>query len=297
MPSLRTLPQDLAKFAQYHLVRRTFTYPAREEGLGIAPLAFDPERYVDAMRAFDGERFEVRTEATVSYRGRAHPILCVTSRARGSTSATLVVLAGVHGNEHAGLLAIPRLLERWDEDRVRLVVLTPVNPIGAAEVSRYNANGYDVNRDFVHFRTPEARVVRDVLERERPDFVVSLHEGPQDATFMFANHHVDDALARTLLDALAAGGTTLAERDYFGLRLVPAGLSPSSRTTRFVHAVWARVLGMKATIVWTGDRGIPELVLESSWRDPDEAVRVRAHVDLVLAVARELPRRVTRSRA
>ena len=54
---------------------------------------------------------------------------------------TLLVLAGVHGNEHAGLLAVPRLLEKWTEDAVRLVVITPVNPVGAAELSRYNADG------------------------------------------------------------------------------------------------------------------------------------------------------------
>jgi hypothetical protein len=286
MPSLATLPKDLATFAKYHLVRRSVTYPARELELGVVPLSFELERYVATIRAFDGERFEVRTEATVTYRERAHPILSV--RSRGPGAKTLLVLAGVHGNEHAGLLAVPSILEQWTSERVRLVVVTPANPVGAAELSRYNAEGYDVNRDFVRFATPEARVVRDVYDRERPDFVLSLHEGPQDATFMFANRYVDDALARTLLDALAAGGTVLAEQDYFGMRLEPRGLSPTSRVGRAVNWLWSRALGMKATIGYSEDRGIPELVLESSWRLPDERARVRAHVDLVAAVARAL---------
>jgi hypothetical protein len=127
-----------------------------------------------------------------------------------------------------------------------------------------------------------------VYERERPDFVISLHEGPQDATFMFANRFVDGALARTLLGALAAGGTVLAEKDYFGLRLDPPGLSATSPAGRAVNWLWARTLGMKATIGYSEDRGIPELVLESSWRLADEAARVRAHVDLVAAVTRAL---------
>lgn len=286
MPSLATLPQDLAKFVKYHLVRRAETYPARETELGIVPLAFDLDRYVDAVRAFDGERFEVRTEASVSYRGRAHPILSV--RSRRAASKTLLVLAGVHGNEHAGLLAIPRVLERWSADGVRLVVITPVNPVGAAELSRYDAEGYDVNRDFIRFETPEARLVRDVYARERPDFVISLHEGPQDATFMFTNRFVDDALARTLLDALAAGGTALAERDYFGLRLRPPGLSAGTPAVALLSWIWAGTLGMKTTLSFSEDRGIPEITLESSWRLPDEDARVRAHVDLVAAVARAL---------
>jgi hypothetical protein len=238
------------------------------------------------VRAFDGDRFEVRTEATVRYRGRAHPIL--SARSKRPAAKTLLVLAGVHGNEHAGLLAIPPILERWSAERVRLVVITPVNPVGAAELSRYDAEGYDVNRDFVRFDTPEARLVRAVYERERPDFVISLHEGPQDATFMFTNRWVDRALARSLLEALAAGGTALADRDYFGLRLDPPGLSAATPLTEVVSSLWARALGMKTTLAYSADRGIPEITLESSWRLPDEAARVRAHVDLVIAVARAL---------
>lgn len=288
MPSLSTLPQDLAKFAKYHLVRRAETYPAREQDLGIVPLAFDFERYIARVRAADATRFDVRTETTVSYEGRDHPILSVRSKDAARDAKTLLVLAGVHGNEHAGLLAVPPILDAWSSARVRLVVVTPVNPVGAAQLSRLNAEGYDVNRDFVRFTTPEARVVRDVYERERPDFVISLHEGPQDATFMFTNRFVDEPLARTLLDALAKGGTVLAEKDYFGLRLDPPGLSPSTTAARLLTKAWAATLGMKTSIAYSEDRGIPEITLESSWRLGDEAARVRAHVDLALAVARTL---------
>ena len=289
MPSLATLRRDIANFARYHLVPRAETHPARTDDMGIVPLPFDLDAYVERLRSLDGARFEVSEEARVEYRGRAHPILCARSRApAGRPSKTLLVLAGVHGNEHAGLLAVPPLLERFDVERARLVVLTPVNPVGAAELSRFNAEGYDVNRDFVRFATPEARVVRDVFDRERPDFVVSLHEGPQDATFMFANRFVDPGLARALCGALAAGGTALAERDYFGLRLTPPGLSASSRTGRAVTKLWALTLGMKASIAYSEDRAIPEIVLESSWRMPDLQARVRPHVDLVNAVAARL---------
>ncbi|MEZ4257532.1 MAG: DUF2817 domain-containing protein [Polyangiaceae bacterium] len=286
MPSLATLPRDLSKLARYHLYRRAETHPARETELGIVPLDFELDRYVDAVRAFDGGRFEVRTEATVTYRDRAHPILSVTSRE--AAPKTLLVLAGVHGNEHAGLLAVPPILDAWQAEGVRIVVLTPVNPVAAAELSRFNEEGYDINRDFVRFSTPQARVVRDVYDRERPDFVISLHEGPQDATFMFTNRYVDRATGAALCDALAEGGTTLAHKDYFGLRLDPPGLSPSSATGRAVHKIWALTLSMKASISYSEDRGIPEIVLESSWRMTDAAARVRPHVDLVAAVARTM---------
>ncbi len=251
-----------------------------------ARVAFELDRYLERIRAFDGARFEVATEATVASGERAHPILSVRSRA--AAPKTLLVLAGVHGDELAGLLAVPPILEAWRSERVRLVVITPVNPVGAAERSRFNASGHDINRDFMRFATPEARVVRDVFERARPDFVISLHEGPQDGTFMFANRFVARPLATALCDALAAGGTELAEKDYFGLRLRPAGLSPASATTRAVWKLGAFALGKKASIAYSEDHAVPEIVLESSWWNADEAARVRPHVDLVAAVARRI---------
>ena len=252
----------------------------------LVPLPFDLDRYVERIRAFDSARFEVATEATVQHRHRAHPILSVRSRA--AAAKTLLVLAGVHGNERAGVLAVPPILETWSSERVRLVVITPVNPVGAAELARCNADGHDINRDFVRFATPEARVVRDVFDRERPDFVISLHEGPQDGTFMFANRFVESPLAQALCDALAAGGAVLAKKDYFGLRLDPPGLSPASAATRAVWKLWAFALRRKASIAYSEDRGVPEIVIESSWRTADEAARVRPHVDLVTAVGARL---------
>ena len=251
-----------------------------------AEVDFEIDRYLDRIRTFEGARFAVAEEATVHHGERALPILSV--RSRGVATKTLLVLAGVHGDERAGLLAVPSILETWSSERVRLVVITPVNPVGAASCSRANAGGHDINRDFARFVTPEARVVRDVFEEVRPDFVLSLHEGPQDGTFMFANRFVDPALATTLCDALAAGGAVLAEKDYFGLRLRPPGLSPATTTTRAVWSLWALAFGKKATIAYSQDRGVPEIVLESSWWMTDETKRVRPHVDLVAAVAQRL---------
>jgi hypothetical protein len=247
-----------------------------------ASIAFEIDRYLERIRAFEGERFEVVEQTRIG----SLPILSV--RSRGVATKTLLVLAGIHGDERAGLLAVPSILERWSAGDVRLVVITPVNPVGAARQTRANGNGQDINRDFVRFATAEARVVRDAFESLRPDFVISLHEGPQRGTFMFANECVDLALAASLCDALEAGGTVLATRDYFGMPLRPPGLSPASATTRAVWRLWARAFRSKASIVYSQDRAIPELVLESSWWNPDEEARVRPHVNLVLAVAQAL---------
>jgi hypothetical protein len=283
---------EIRQFAKYHLVRRVHDHPARETELGVVPLGYEPDAFEKEVRAYEG-RFEVREEARVSYRGTARPILSVRSRGLAAAKKRLLVLSGVHGNEQAGIVCVPAILERFEAARlpgVGLHVLTPVNPVGAAELSRFNADGYDVNRDFVRFFTEEARLVRAAFDEVRPDFVISLHEGPQDAAFMFANEHVSADLAARLLAALETGGTTLATTDYFGARLTPPGLSPSSAASRFVLRLWAGTLGMMATGAFSAGRGIPELTLESSWRNTDRAVRVRPHVDLCLAVCAELAR-------
>ena len=127
-----------------------------------------------------------------------------------------MVLAGVHGNEHAGLLAVPDILDAFLAAAlpIELRVVTPVNPVGPAHLSRYNANGFDINRDFVPFETPEARSLRRVFDEMRPDFVVSLHEGPQDAAFMFTNRRVPAPLAARLLRAMKDAGVAVAVGRY-----------------------------------------------------------------------------------
>ena len=291
MRSLASITADLKLFAKYHLVRRVFDHPARETELGIVPLAYDPAAYAEAIRSYAGD-FEVSTLATIPYLGTEHEVLEVVRCAR-APRRKLLVLAGVHGNEHAGLLAVQGLLDALSAkpelaDSVEVRVITPVNPVGAAHLSRYNALGYDINRDFMRFDTPEARVVRDVALSMRPDFVVSLHEGPQEATFMFTNRAVSDALAARVLDDVRDGGTTLAAQDYFGSSLNPAGHSPMGRGGWAANAVWGATLNMMSTCMWFGEQGVPEITLESSWRLSDPDARVRGHVDLVLSVLKAL---------
>lgn len=291
MPSLATLGRDLSLFAKYHLKRRVVDYPARETALGIVPLDLDLREYAARVRAYAGETFAVRTVAELDYEGERHPMLEVRFAPEGATR-TLLILAGVHGNEHAGLLAVPPILDRLAAERppVRCVVVTPANPVGAAHLSRYNADGYDINRDFVRFYTPEARAIRDLLAQLSPNFVVSLHEGPQDASFFFANRLVDRALALELLARMEERGVALATRDYFGRTLSPPGYAPTGAIAAGLNWLWARSLGMMASGAFAEERGVPEITLESSWRLPDPAERVRAHVELVLGLAGALAR-------
>lgn len=277
---------DVRAFVRLHLRQRAFDYPARDEDLGVVSLGYAPEAFEETIRGY-GDRYDVSEVARLAYGGATRPMLSVSSRTANATKRLLVV-SGIHGNEQAGIVSVPDILERYDSERVALRVLAPVNPVGAAEFSRFNGDGYDINRDFLQFRTEEARAVRAAFDEFRPDFVASLHEGPQAAVFMFANEHVDGGLARRLLAALEACGTTLATKDYFGFRLRPPGLSASSPFQRGVLRVWEAGFKMQAVNAFAAARGIPEVTLETGWRSDDAAGRVRAHVELVVALVREL---------
>ncbi|HVT76042.1 MAG TPA: succinylglutamate desuccinylase/aspartoacylase family protein [Acidimicrobiales bacterium] len=283
MPSL----DEVRAFVRLHLKQRAYDYPAPDGDLDVVSLGYDPDAFEKTISAF-GDRFDVVEVARLAYRDTARPMFSVSSH-NVDAPQRLLIVSGIHGNEQAGIVSVPEILDRFDAGgAVAVRVLTPTNPVGAAEFSRFNADGYDINRDFLQFRTEEARIVRAAFDDFDPHFVLSLHEGPQTAAFIFANPYVDDGLARRLLAALEAGGTTLATKDYFGLPLRPPGLSASSPFQRTVLRVWEATLKMQAVNAFAAARGLPEITLETGWRGSDGAARVRAHVDLFVALCREL---------
>jgi len=293
MKSPADIAKDLRLFAKYHLVRRVYDHPAQEEELGVELIGYDPDTYTDQLREAAGDAFDVTVLDHVSYRDTRRPIHLVCSK-RTETAKTLLVLGGVHGNEQAGLLAIVPLLRAIGEGLapdVDVRILTPVNAVGAAEGSRYNADGFDINRDFVRFETREAQLVRQVFEEQPPDFMISLHEGPQPATFLFANRLVAPSKAERLLARLERAGVELATVDYFGRTLDPPGYAPMKPAMWKLSMLWAASLKMKATGVWAEEQGCPEITLESSWTGRDAEARVTAHYELVLGVLDELSKR------
>lgn len=285
------IAKDLRLFAKYHLVRRVYDHPAREEELGVELIGYDPDAYTSQLKIAAGDAFAVEVVDHVAYRGTERPIHLVSTDRDGATK-TLLVLGGVHGNEQAGLLAIPPLLCAIREQNlapdVEVRIVTPVNAVGAAEASRYNADGFDINRDFVRFETREAQLVRQVFEERPPDFMVSLHEGPQPATFLFANRLVAPSKAERLLARLDGAGVELATEDYFGRTLDTPGYAPMKPAMWRLSMLWAATLKMKATGVWAEEQGCPEITLESSWTGRNADARVTAHTELVLGVLDEL---------
>ena len=102
----------------------------------------------------------------------------------------VVVLAAIHGDERA-MFDLVDGFGRVDAPADMHVTIVPfVNPDGWARATRLNARGVDLNRNFpwgwrrerhggrAPGSEPEAQAVMAMLERERPDLTVWVHQPP-----------------------------------------------------------------------------------------------------------------------
>lgn len=91
----------------------------------------------------------------------------------------------IHGNEWEGTDAALKLIERLakakDKDttdllaRNRLYFNITANPDGRIAGTRANANGFDMNRDFITASQPEVRAMRQIEIDKQPAVMLDLH--------------------------------------------------------------------------------------------------------------------------
>jgi murein peptide amidase A len=134
----------------------------------------------------------------------------------GGPGAALLVFAGIHGDEPAGVEALIELLPRLSAGAppaVPVWLLPAVNPDGVARGSKNSARDVDLNRNFparsfapehapgyypgpTPLSEPETRVIADLVAREPIGAVVAVH-----APFACVNF---DGPAAAWADAVAA---------------------------------------------------------------------------------------------
>lgn len=145
--------------------------------------AWIPNALTRSARMWSG-KIDVDVLGTVRYGTEEYGLWYAVSepqRRRGRQLPTILVTAGVHGNEPAGVDAAMRFLSehvRAYDGRCRIVLLPCVNPSGYEAATRENAAGIDVNRSFG--TTPGSReaelIMGSWLAEERFLLTVDLHE-------------------------------------------------------------------------------------------------------------------------
>ncbi len=259
--------------------------------LGLRSVPLDLHDFYVAMRA-RSSAFEISELGTVRDGEESHPILSIRHRVRSARHEILIV-AGVHGNETAGLLAVPAILDLLESGRPEhsfsdVTIVAPANPIGVLHGSRYNGDGCDLNRDFREPRTHEARLIRDFIASQPPSLIVSLHEGPQDGYLLVVTSEGSKQLAEAAVRRVRESGLPLARSHFAGFSLRTPGLAAEGGGTDFLK--W--VLGLHTLGSFANGLGIGTYTTETSWSSDDFEGRVQAHVVTVEALLLEAAREV-----
>ena len=103
----------------------------------------------------------------------------------GDFKVPFFINGSIHGNEYPGVDAAIRLIEKLAYDdseevqeilkNVILLVNVVQNPDGRVLGTRQNANGFDINRDFITQSQPETRATVEVFTEWNPMVVLDLH--------------------------------------------------------------------------------------------------------------------------
>lgn len=122
-----------------------------------------------------------------SVQGREIPMVVLVNQGVPlEKTARMFVMCRQHGDEPATTEAMLKLItdlvtSSSEEDadlldRVSLFIVPMVNPDGAERKQRRNANGMDLNRDWIALAQPETRAVRSAIDRIAPEVIVDAHE-------------------------------------------------------------------------------------------------------------------------
>lgn len=127
--------------------------------------------------------------------GRRLPIAVVRM---GSGPRRVMIAAGIHGDEPAGVEAAARFIETARDDaallsRFSFTIFPCNNPTGFELGTRENANGVDLNREFAARRPqPEVEIITGALEGLCFDLVFEMHEDV-DSPGLYLYELVDNA--------------------------------------------------------------------------------------------------------
>ena len=132
----------------------------------------DLSRRLEALSASD---LCVETAGLVE----GYPVYLVHLRGDTDAPRRILLTAGVHGDEPAGVEAALRFLER---DHTHLLqhfqfcVLPCINPTGYVRNTRESSRGVDINRAFEENEVAEVQLIKKVLGNQQFDCFVDFHE-------------------------------------------------------------------------------------------------------------------------
>lgn len=105
----------------------------------------------------------------------------------GNGKKKILIWSQMHGNESTGTKAVfdfLNFLKLYAKNDIvssilnncAITIIPMLNPDGAEAYTRINANGVDLNRDAVDLSAKESKLLREILDKFKPDFCFNLHD-------------------------------------------------------------------------------------------------------------------------
>lgn len=132
---------------------------------------------------------------------------------------TLLISAGIHGDEPAGPYGILDWLEKaeYPED-LRIIILPLLNPYGFDHNERENDDDRDLNRGFNVKKKPtqEIRCIEKSLDGESLTLLLSLHEDSGHGGIYLYHADVDEDVCREIIDRCSKILPIVKEKTVYG---------------------------------------------------------------------------------
>lgn len=131
---------------------------------------------------------------------------------KSSSSSPIRVLigAGIHGDEPAGVEAALRFLEKDNLDLLKdfeFLILPCINPYGYINDCRLNCESVDINRSFHNDSSIEAAIVKEALKESYFDFFIDLHEDCEyNGFYLFEGTRRKNPLGKDIIGSISEIG-------------------------------------------------------------------------------------------
>ena len=165
----------------------------------------------------NSDQMKMKVVGQVTYNEQSLPVWLVTYSNSTHPKYHAFVSAGIHGNEPAGVEAVVSLIEEISQYEKQLPLLQIefmplLNPWAWVRDLKWNGDATDVNRKFISMDTQESAIIKQVIDKQRYDITIDLHEdGRYDGFYSLTYDNADMKSATELASTIAQNGTPLRE--------------------------------------------------------------------------------------
>lgn len=175
-----------------------------------------------------------------------YPIHRISLPNASAKSPNILLTAGVHGDEPAGVETVLHLLESQECEILApfsFTIVPCVNPSGYVDNTRANRQGADINRSFEEDGVAEVRLIKDLLQGQQIDCFIDLHEDWEAKGFyLYEGRRNKNWIGADIISAVEAIGPIDADGDIGGEEdNEDDSNEPISRGAFAVAATWGTV--------------------------------------------------------